>query len=89
MSLKDLLQKALNELEWQGDIQHDDKDNTHYIKTSYLINNQKYGLIIVVGESVKTISLTVISSIKIPFSRIKEAAFVVNNLNYGLSFGNL
>ena len=89
MSLKNLLQKALNELEWQGHIQHDDKDNTDYIKTSYLINNQKYGLLIVVGEAVKTISLTVISSIKIPYARIKEAAFVVNHLNYGLSFGNL
>lgn len=30
-----------------------------------------------------------ISSIKIPVARIKEAAFVINHLNYGLSFGNL
>jgi hypothetical protein len=89
MSLKKLLQQALDELKWQGQIQHDDKDDTDYIRTSYRINDQKYGLLIVVGEATKTISLTVISSIKIPASRIKEAAFVVNHLNYGLSFGNL
>jgi hypothetical protein len=89
MPLKDLLQQALGELEWQGKIHHDDKDDSDFIRTSYQIGDQKYGLLLVVGETTKTISLTVISSIKIPVARLKEAAFVINHLNYGLSFGNL
>lgn len=89
MTLKDVLQDALDQMGWEDDIDHDESDNTDFINTGYSIDDQPYRLIIIADEDTQRFSVTMKSSIAIPKSRQKDAALVVNALNVGLSVGNL
>jgi hypothetical protein len=89
MSLKDLFQEALNELEWEDEILHDEDVDTDYINTSYGIDGQSYRLQIVTDEDSQTIRVMMMSPIRIPKARMREAAYVLNFLNTGIRAGNL
>ena len=89
MSLKDLLQQFLNDEKWEDEIRHDDDDDTDFIRTDFEIDGQSYGLILITAEQSQTIRVVLISPIKIPKPRAKEAAFVLNYLNSCMSYGHL
>ena len=89
MTFKEVFQAALDQMEWDDDIAHDDSDNTDFINTGYSIDGQSYRLILVTDEDRQRISISMKSPISIPKNRQKDGAFVVNALNVGLSVGNL
>ena len=89
MPLKDLLQQFLNEEEWKDEINHDDDDDTDYINTGYQIDSQNYRLILITDEESQLLKVTLVSPIKIPKLRMKEATFVLNFLNLRSPVGNL
>ena len=89
MPLKDIFQKALDELEWEDDIDHDDSEDTDYINTGFIIDGQNYRLTLVTDEKRQHVSIRMKSPIAIPKARRKDGALVLNALNVGLALGNL
>ena len=89
MPLKDVLQQFLNEEEWKDEINHDADDDTDYINTGYQIDGQNYRLILITDEESQLLKVTLVSPIKIPKLRMKEATFVLNFLNLRSPVGNL
>lgn len=89
MTFKEVFQIALNELEWDDEIDHDDSDDTDFISTGYSIDGQSYQLTIVTDEGRQRLSVTMKSPIAIPKGRQKDGAIVVNALNVGMAVGNL
>jgi len=89
MTLKDILQRCLNELEWKDAIEHDESDDTDYVSTGYLIDGQSYRLVLVTSEKDQILRIMLVSPLRIPKSRIREAALVLNFLNSRMSVGNL
>ena len=89
MSLKEVFQEALDELEWADEIRHDDSDNSNYVNTLFGIDGQIYALLISTHEYSKTIKLYLTSPIRIPKARSKEGAYVLNYFNCCIPFGNL
>jgi hypothetical protein len=63
------------------EINHDDDDDTDYISTGYQIDGQNYRLILTADEESQLLKLTLVSPIKVPKLRMKEATFVLNFLN--------
>jgi hypothetical protein len=89
MTLKDVLQQFLNDEQWEDEIVHDDGDNTDFINTGFQIDGQRYRLILITAEKIQTIRALLVSPIKIPKPRAKEAASVLNSLNIHICYGNL
>jgi len=89
MVLKDVLQQFLDDEQWQDEIAHDDRDDTDFISTGFQIDGQRYRLILITAELPKTIRVLLISPLKVPKARAREAAIVLNALNVRLAYGNL
>ena len=82
MTLKDVMQQFLNEVEWEDEIEHDDSDDTDFVSTDLQIEEQKYRLILITAEEAKTIRMLLVSPIRIPKQRAKETAFVSKPSTY-------
>jgi hypothetical protein len=88
MALKDVLQQFLDDEQWHDQIAHDDRDNTDFINTGLQIDGQRYRLILMTAELPVTLRVVLISPLKVPKTRAREAAIVLNALNVRLAFGN-
>jgi hypothetical protein len=88
MALRDLLQQFLDSEQWEDQIAHDDSDNTDFISTGFVIDGQRYRLILITAEGPQTIRVVLISPLKVPKARLREAAIVLNALNVAMAYGN-
>jgi hypothetical protein len=88
MSLKNVLQEFLKEMDWKDEINHNDDNNTDYISTVLLIGGQNYQLILIADEHAQLLKIVLLSPITIPTHRMKEATFVLNFLNIRVPVGN-
>ncbi len=88
MSLRELLENALKEREWDQEVIHDDDDNSDYVNVQFTIDNQNYLLQIIADDEMETLRVLLFSNIKIPTGRLKEASQVINWFNYRLNYGN-
>jgi hypothetical protein len=87
MTLKDVLQQFLNDEEWEVEITYNDSDDTYSITEDYEIDDQRYIVSLTTSEEPQEIGIYMFSPIKIPKTRAKEAALVLNHLNSGTRFG--
>jgi hypothetical protein len=88
MALKKILQQFLDSEQWEDRIAHDDSDNTDFINTGFVIDGQRYRLILITADVPVTIRLVLISPLKVPKARAREAAIVLNALNLHMAYGN-
>jgi hypothetical protein len=88
MALKDVLQQFLDSEQWEDRIAHDDGDNTDFINTGFVIDGQRYRLILITAEVPETIRVVLISPLRVPKARSREAAIVLNALNVHMAYGN-
>jgi hypothetical protein len=88
MALKDVLQQFLDSENWEDRIAHDDSDNTDFISAGFVIAGQRYRLILITAEVPQTIRVVLISPLKVPKARAREAAIVLNALNVAMAYGN-
>ena len=89
MALKDVFQQFLNDVEWEDEIAHDDSDDTDFISTGCQIDSQRYRLKYdYLRESSDDQNFARLS-IWIAEDRAREAAFVLNDLNLRMGYGNL
>jgi hypothetical protein len=88
MALKDVLQQFLDSEQWEDRIAHDDSDNTDFISTGFFVDGQRYRLILMTSELAETIRVVLISPLKVPKARSREAAIVLNALNVHMAYGN-
>jgi len=89
MQLKDVLQQFMNVEDWKDEIEHDDSDNTDFINTKFDIDGQVHTLLLITDQDNQTIKVMMVSPIKIPKPRTKEAAIVMNGLNNRINYGNI
>lgn len=89
MALKGIMQQFLDEVDWKDEIEHDNDDATDFVSTGLQIDGQNYRLILITDENAQTIRVSLVSPIRIPKLRVKEAAFVLNAINLRIRFGNL
>lgn len=87
MALKDVFQLALTEWEWEDAIEHDDDDDTDYIRTATIMFDQRYSLVMYTDEDRQWITISVKSPVVIPKNRFEDAAVLLNRFNLGLKFG--
>jgi hypothetical protein len=88
MALKDVLQQFLDSEQWEDRIAHDDGDNTDFISCGFQIDGQRYRLILITTEVPETIRVVLISPLRVPKARSREAAIVLNALNVHMAYGN-
>jgi hypothetical protein len=88
MALKDVLQQFLDDEQWEDQIAHDHSDNTDFINTGFVIDGQRYRLILITADVPQTIRVVLISPLKVPKARSREAAIVLNALNVHMAYGN-
>ena len=89
MSLKDVFQSYLNEMEWEDEIQHDEDANSDYIVTQYSIDDQAYTLQLSTHEDRQQLKIVMQSPISIPQKRFDVACQIVNFINARMPVGNL
>lgn len=87
MALKDVLQDALNEWGWEDEIEHDDDDDTDYVRTTTVMFDQSYSFVIYTDEERQSITISVKSPVTIPKIRFADATVLLNRFNLGLRFG--
>jgi hypothetical protein len=88
LALKDVLQQFLDSENWEDQIAHDDLDNTDFISAGFVIAGQRYRLILITAEVPQTIRVVLVSPLRIPKDRFREAAIVLNSLNVHMAYGN-
>jgi hypothetical protein len=89
MKLKDVLQKFMNVEGWKDEIEHEDSDNTDFINAKLDVDGQAYTLLLITDHDNQTIKIILVSPIKIPKPRTKEAAIVMNGLNNSINYGSI
>lgn len=89
MALIDVLQ-FLNDEELEVEkIEYNDSNDTYSISADYEIDGQSYPFLLTTSEGPQEIGIFMTSPTKIPKTRAKEAALVLNHLNWGMRFGKL
>jgi hypothetical protein len=87
MTIKQQFQIALNEWEWEDEIEHDESDDTDIVRTSYIIDDKRYSVVMWSDEGRQWISISVRSPISIPETRRADGALLLNYFNSGMSIG--
>lgn len=87
MTIKQVFQAALNEWEWEDEIEYDESDDTDIVKTSYSIDEKRYSFVMWSDERRQWISISVKSPLSIPDARRADGALLLNYFNSGMSIG--
>lgn len=89
MTLKDVLQQFLNEMEWHDDITYDADIDEHVVATSIVVDEKTYRLFLHTDEPLKLLKIFLYVPFDLPRDRLETASSVVNVLNRSLHTGHL
>jgi hypothetical protein len=81
MKLTSILKKWMEQKEWTDEIQISDDQHSAWVDTGFVINDQKYRLLLRTDEQSEIFTVTIFSPFNVPPARMGEMARVLNRLN--------
>ena len=87
MLLIEAFQSALNEWDWDDEIEHDESDGTDFMRTSLSLHEQSFSFVVWTDQARQWIGLSLRSPLIIPEIRRDTAAILCNFFNAGMRIG--